>query len=88
MRSWVTKMSDKINASVVTELLDLVEGRLNCIKTLAEMEGASGRVVADAIKAEAVFGTDLIGKVRNIYGLSREQVDDFDCPSRKDLTII
>ena len=81
-------MSDKINASVVTELLDLVEGRLNCIKTLAEMEGASGRVVADAIKSEAVFAEDLIDKVRKIYGLSREVVDDFDCPSRKDLTII
>ena len=81
-------MSDKINASVVTELLDLVEGRLNCIKTLAEMEGASGRVVTDAIKSEAVFAEDLIDKVRKIYGLSREVVDDFDCPSRKDLTII
>lgn len=76
--------NDRIAASVVATILEGIESRLKCIQILAEVEN----VTMDCIRAEATYAQDMIDKVRDIYGLSREQIDDFDDPSMEELRII
>ncbi len=75
----MTMSDNRIGATVVAELLDLIDGRLKCIKVLSE---GCDSVSSEAIASEVAFGQSIISKTREIYGLSRETLDDFDCPSR------